>query len=78
MDYATTNAHYSQGKAQLYISEDNEAVIKMRIKGRSPIMRHVSRTHRVAIDWLCDRINTDSKIQIKYADTKKKNNSLTC
>ena len=30
-------------------------------------MRHVSRTHRVALDWL---INLDSKIQIKYIDTK--------
>ena len=37
--------------------EDNEAVIKMVIKGRSPTMRHVSRTHRVALDWLLDRIN---------------------
>ena len=24
-------------------------------------MRHVSRTHRVALDWLFDRINLDSK-----------------
>ena len=42
----------------------------MIIKGRSPIMRHVSRTHRVALDWLFDRINLDPKIQIKYIDTK--------
>ena len=33
-------------------------------------MRHISRTHRVALDWLFDRINLDSKIQIKYIDTK--------
>ena len=33
-------------------------------------MRHVSRTHRVALDRLSDRINLDSKIQIKYIDTK--------
>ena len=39
------------------VFEDNEAVIKMIIKGRSPTMRHVSRTHRVALDWLFDRIN---------------------
>ena len=44
---------------------DHEAVIKMIIKGRSPTMRHVSRTHRVALDWLFDRINLDPKIQIK-------------
>ena len=33
-------------------------------------MRHVSRTHRVALDWLFDRINLDPKIQIKYIVTK--------
>ena len=33
-------------------------------------MRHVSRTHRVALDLLF-RINLDPKIQIKYIDTKK-------
>ena len=49
--------------------EDNEAVVKMIIKGRSPTMRHVSRTHRVALDWLFDRTNLDPKIQIKYIDT---------
>ena len=37
----TTNAHSSQGESQLYNFEDNEAVIKMMIKGRSPTMRHV-------------------------------------
>ena len=54
----------------MYIFEDNEAVIKMIIKGRSPTMRHVSRTHRVALDWLFDRIKLYPKIQIKYIDTK--------
>ena len=53
-----------------YVFEDNEAVIEMMIKGRSPTMRHVSRTHRVALDLLCDRINLDPKIQICYIDTK--------
>ena len=38
-------------EALLYVFEDNEAVIEMIIKGRSPTMRHVSRTHRVAFDW---------------------------
>ena len=57
-------------EALLYVFEDNEAVIKMIIKGRSPTMRHVSRTHRVALDWLFDSVNLDSKIQIKYIDTK--------
>ena len=59
-----------QGRAQLYVVEDNEAVIRMIIKGRSPMMRHVSGTHRVALDWSFDRIKLDPKIQIKYVDTK--------
>ena len=33
-------------------------------------MRHVSRTHRVALDWLFDRVNLDFKNQIKYIDTQ--------
>ena len=33
-------------------------------------MRHVFRTHRVALAWLFDRINLDTKIQIKFIDTK--------
>ena len=48
-------------EALLYVFEDNEAVIKMIIQGTSPTMRHVSRTHRVALDWLFDRMNLDSK-----------------
>ena len=40
------NTHSSQGASELHIFEDNEAVIKMIIKGRSPTTRHVSRTQR--------------------------------
>ena len=54
----------------LYVYENNEAVIKMIIKDRSPTIRHVSRTYRVALDWLFDRINLDPKIQIRFFDTK--------
>ena len=58
-------------EALLYMFKDNEAVDQDdHFKGRSPTMRHVSRTHRVALDWLFDRINLDPKIQIKYIDTK--------
>ena len=70
IDSAPSNVQSARQEALLYVFEDNEAVIKMIIKGRSPTMRHVSRTHRVALDWLFDRTNLDSKIQIKYIDTK--------
>ena len=65
-----SNVQSASKEALLYVIEDNEAVIKMIMKGRSPTMRHVSRTHKVALDWLFDRINLDPKIQIKYIDTK--------
>ena len=70
VDFIHSNVNFSHLEALLYVFEDNETVIKMIIKGRSPTMRHVSRTHRVALDWLFDRINLDSRIQIKYIDTK--------
>ena len=70
IDSVPSNVQSERQEALLYVFEDNEAVIKMIIKGRSPTMIHISRTHRVALDWLFDRINLDSKIQIKYIDTK--------
>ena len=70
IDSVLSNVQSARQEALLYVFEDNEAVIKMTIKGRSPTMRHVSRTHSVALDWLFDRIYLDSKIHIKYIDTK--------
>ena len=45
VDFIPSNVQSSHQEALLYIFEDNEAVIKMIIKGRSPTMRHVSSTH---------------------------------
>ena len=58
---APSNVQSAREEALLYVFEDNEAVIKMIVKGRSPTMRHVSRTHRVALDWLFDRVDVDPK-----------------
>ena len=52
IDLVPSNVQSANHEALLYVFEDNEAVIKMIMKGRSPTMRHVSRTHRVALDWL--------------------------
>ena len=70
VDFIPSNVNSSHQEALFYVFEDNEAVIKMIMKGRSPTMRHVSRTQRFALDWLFDRINLDPKIQMKYIDTK--------
>ena len=61
VDYVSSNVKSSQFGAMLYSIEDDEAVIKMIIKGRSPTMRHVSRTHRVSLDWSFDRMNLELK-----------------
>ena len=70
IDAVPSNVQSARQEALLYVIEDNEAVIKMIIKGRSDTMRHVSRSHRVALDWWFDRINLDSKTEIKCIDTK--------
>ena len=54
IDSVPSNVQSARQEALLYVFEDNEAVIKMIVKGRSPTMRHVSRTDRVALDWLFD------------------------
>ena len=49
IDAVPSHVQSARLEALLYVVEDNEAVIKMIVKGRSPTMRHVSRTHRVAL-----------------------------
>ena len=44
IDSVPSNVQSSHQEALLYVFEDNEAVINMIIRGRSPTMRHVSRT----------------------------------
>ena len=70
VDVVPSNAKYSHEGPKLYIFEDNEAVMKMIMRGRSPNLRHVSRTCRVPLDWLFDRINLNPKIQIRCVDSK--------
>ena len=61
IDCVPSNVQSSRQEALLYVFEDNEAVIKMIIKTRTATMRHVSRTHRVALDWLFDTWTQKSK-----------------
>ena len=75
IDCVPSNVQSSHQEALLNVFEDNEAVIKMIIKGRSHTMRHVSRTQRVALDWLFDRINLNPKS--KSSTSTQKTNSPT-
>ena len=54
----------------MVILEDNDAVIKMCVKGRSPNMRHVARTHRIDLDCLFERLLKDSATTMRYISTK--------
>ena len=73
-----TSAKPSQFEAPLYICEDNEAVIKMVIKGRSPSIRHVG-PEPTELRWIgcLTEINLDlpNPNQICW---HQKTNSLTC
>ena len=71
VDYVPPNVPPSYGIAHLYIMEDNEAVIQIMKRGRSSNMRHVSRTHRMSLDWLWERLepNKNEGIFVKWVDT---------
>ena len=47
MDSVFANVQSARQEALKNVFEDNEALIKMIMKSRSPTMRHVSRIHRV-------------------------------
>ena len=66
IDFVSPKARLFSMRTSLYIFEDNVAVMKQRKKGRSLAMRHVSRTHRVDLDRLHDRINPAAMIQITH------------
>ena len=58
VDYVPPSMPPPPGRAKLVVLEDNDAVIKLLIKGRSPALRHVGRTHSssnflVTTGWVC-------------------------
>ena len=53
---------------KLIVAEDNEAVIKILVKGRTSALRHVHRTHRINIDWLVEVCSSDC-VRVKYVNT---------
>ena len=48
VDFISSNVNSSRQEALLYVFEDNDAVIKMIIKGRSPTLRHISCEHHTS------------------------------
>ena len=57
IDHVPPNIPNSTHTTSLYIFEDNAAVFQMINKGRSQNLRHVTRMHRVDMDYLFERVN---------------------
>ena len=55
--------------AKLYMVEDNDAAIKMLMKGRAPILKHCGRTQRVDLDFLFEQLREDPAILCRYIHT---------
>jgi hypothetical protein len=70
VDYVEPSLPPHEGKGKLLVLEDNDAVIKMTVKGRSTNLRHVPRVHRIDLDSLFERFRTDPGIAIRYVNTK--------
>ena len=68
IDHAPPSVPNSSHSTQLYFFEDNVAVFQVFHKVRSPHHRHVTRTHRVDLDWLFG-VYWDQSIWIKYVRT---------
>ena len=49
-------------------AEDNEAVIKIIAKGRTPALRHLHRTHRIEVDWQGEVFANEGML-LKYVPT---------
>ena len=69
IDFVLPNSHISSQRTFLFVFEDSDEVIKMIMKGRSPSVRHNSRTHRVNLDWLFGRKNVDLGIHVTSVNT---------
>ena len=57
------------GLARFIIGKDNDAVFKILIKGRNPIIRHVPRTQRVDTDFVHE-VMKDNSVYALYINTR--------
>ena len=53
----------------LRFHEDNQAMIKVCTTGKNAVMRHLGRTHRVAISWLHERFSSED-VDLFYENTE--------
>ena len=71
VDFVSSTVNLPTLRSHLYIMEDNEATIKMLVKGRSPTMAHVPRTHRVDLDWTFELfVQNPDNTHLRFVSTK--------
>jgi len=70
IDHVTRNVPFMHNWTKLFVFEDNDAVVKICVKGRAPQFRHVLRTHRIDLDWLFERLQSDPDISMRFVGTK--------
>ena len=69
-DWVPPSMPLLSSNTKMIFVQDNDAVIKLVIKSRAPTLKHVPRTHRIDLDWLFERINSDPAIFGRYIHTK--------
>ena len=67
VDHVPSNIPESSFSIRLLHLGGQPVVIRTITEGRSPSLRHVSRTHHVDLDWPFERINLDKYSPIRYA-----------
>ena len=54
---------------KLVFQEDNQATIQILKTQRNPTLRHLNRTHRVNVSWLCEVFSNFDEVGLKYWKT---------
>ena len=51
---------------RLLFQEENQAIIQILKTQKNPILRHLNRTHRVNVSWLCEVFKNLKAVELKY------------
>ena len=54
---------------KLVFQEDNQATIQILKTQKNPTLRHLNRTHRVNVSWLCEVFKNLNEAEPKYCKT---------
>ena len=54
---------------KLVFQEDNQATTQILKIQKNPTLRHINRTHRVNVSWLCEAFKNLKEIELKYCKT---------